>query len=356
MKRSRRPRKCSTATSLAAFSTAGATPPSPTASKAAPSGEGETEAPSGLDEAAEQEALRRAREAVGKLKATLKGRLQVAMKEGGPIAAIQVCASEAQKLTDQVAREAGVKVGRASLRLRNPANAGPPWVRKWLQAQGERSAEGVRGFERIEWGEARVLQPLAVGPLCLNCHGAPEQLDPKVREVLAERYPEDRATGYRPGDMMLISDHIYLPGMAGNNPLMGPNDDSLGPRFPDMSHAYDPHLREMARRIAQEENLPLHEGVYASVAGPSFETPAEVRFLRIIGADAVGMSTAPETVVAVHSGMKVLGISGISNAAPGVLPSETTHEEVLAAGKVLVPRMITLLHRLVPTIAGELDK
>ncbi len=173
----------------------------PTTPKAAASGRAEPEAPAGLDEAAEQEALRRAREAVGKLKATLKGRLQAAMKEGGPVAAVQVCASEAQKLTDQVAREAGVKVGRASLRLRNPANAGPPWVRKWLQAQGERSAEGVRGFERIEWGEARVLQPLAVGPLCLNCHGAPEQLDPKVREVLAERYPEDRAVGYRPGDL-----------------------------------------------------------------------------------------------------------------------------------------------------------
>jgi purine-nucleoside phosphorylase len=161
---------------------------------------------------------------------------------------------------------------------------------------------------------------------------------------------------YRPGDMMLISDHIYIPGMAGNNPLMGPNDDDLGPRFPDMSRAYDRHLREMTRRIAREEGPPLHEGIYASVAGPSFETPAEVRFLRIIGADAVGMSTAPETVVAVHSGMKVLGISGISNAAPGVLPSETSHEEVLAAGKVLVPRMIALLRRVVPAIAREMGK
>lgn len=182
----------------AASSSTGAPAPSskvPEVGRATPKGQ------TGLDEAAEREALRRAREAVGKLKATLKGRLQAAMKEGGPAAAVQVCASEAQKLTDQVAREAGVKVGRASLRLRNPANAGPPWVRKWLQAQGERPAEGVRGFERIEWGEARVLQPLAVGPLCLSCHGAPEQIDPKVREVLATRYPEDRATGYRPGDL-----------------------------------------------------------------------------------------------------------------------------------------------------------
>ncbi len=161
---------------------------------------------------------------------------------------------------------------------------------------------------------------------------------------------------YRPGDMMLISDHIYLPGLTGNNPLMGPNDDEFGPRFPDMSHAYDPCFREIARKIAQEEGLPLHEGVYISLAGPSFETPAEVRFLRTIGADAVGMSTAPETVVAVHSGMRVVGISGISNAAPGALPSRTTHEEVLAAGKVLVPRMIAILRRLVPAIAEELEQ
>ncbi len=161
---------------------------------------------------------------------------------------------------------------------------------------------------------------------------------------------------YRPGDLMLISDHIYLPGMTGNNPLMGPNDDEFGPRFPDMSYAYDPRFREIARKIAQEEGLPLHEGVYISLAGPSFETPAEVRFLRAIGADAVGMSTAPETVVAVHSGMRVVGISGISNAAPGALPSKTTHEEVLAAGKVLVPRMIAILRRLVPAIAEELEQ
>ncbi len=155
---------------------------------------------------------------------------------------------------------------------------------------------------------------------------------------------------FRPGDLMLISDHINIPGMAGHNPLRGPNDESFGPRFPDMSHAYDPELRKLALEEAERQGLPVHQGVYVSVAGPSFETPAEVRFLRIIGGDAVGMSTAPETIVAVHSGMKVLGISGISNAAPDSSAKETTHEEVLEAGKVIAPRMLSLLGGALPKI------
>ncbi len=150
---------------------------------------------------------------------------------------------------------------------------------------------------------------------------------------------------FRPGDLMLISDHINLMGMTGNNPLFGPNDPSLGPRFPDMSRAYDPELRRIARRVAQEHDLPLHEGVYVGLSGPSFETPAEIRFLRLIGADAVGMSTTPEVTVARHGGLRVLGISGISNVAqPTPDPDrETTHEEVLEAGKLIVPRLTTLI-------------
>jgi purine-nucleoside phosphorylase len=144
---------------------------------------------------------------------------------------------------------------------------------------------------------------------------------------------------------MLISDHLNLMGMTGNNPLFGPNDPALGPRFPDMSQAYDPGLRHLAREVAQEEGIPLHEGVYASLSGPSFETPAEIRFLRLIGADAVGMSTAPEVTVARHGGMRVMGVSGISNVAisdpvPG---QEASHEEVLAAGQEIVPRLTALL-------------
>ncbi len=159
---------------------------------------------------------------------------------------------------------------------------------------------------------------------------------------------------FKPGDLMLISDHINFPGMSGNNPLRGPNEDYFGPRFPDMSHAYDPELRSMAFEEAMKQGLPVHQGVYVSVAGPSFETPAEVRFLRAIGGDAVGMSTAPETIVAVHSGMRVLGISGISNAAPDSSTTETTHEEVLEAGKVLAPRMLSLLKGVLPKIAQSM--
>jgi purine-nucleoside phosphorylase len=154
---------------------------------------------------------------------------------------------------------------------------------------------------------------------------------------------------FRAGDLMLISDHINLMGMTGNNPLFGPNDPALGPRFPDMSQAYDPDLRRMAREVAQAEGLPLREGVYAALSGPSFETPAEIRFLRNIGADAVGMSTAPEVVVARHGGMRVLGVSGISNVAltEPVSGQETSHEEVLAAGQQIVPRLTALIRGVV---------
>jgi purine-nucleoside phosphorylase len=160
---------------------------------------------------------------------------------------------------------------------------------------------------------------------------------------------------FRPGDLMLLTDHINLIGMGGANPLFGPNDPTLGPRFPDMSQAYDPDLRRIARTVARERDLPFHEGVYASVAGPSFETPAEIRFLRKIGADAVGMSTAPEVIVARHGGMRVMGFSGISNVAlaeptPG---RETSHEEVLAAGQLTVPRLTSLVLGVLGRITEE---
>lgn len=150
---------------------------------------------------------------------------------------------------------------------------------------------------------------------------------------------------FLPGDLMLIRDHINLIGMGGLNPLVGPNDPAFGPRFPEMSQAYDPQLRSIAREVARREGIPLHEGVYVCLAGPSFETPADLRFLRMIGADAVGMSTVPEVTVARHMGMRVLGISGISNNASPDLPPEQapSHEEVLEAGRILVPRMTTLI-------------
>lgn len=144
---------------------------------------------------------------------------------------------------------------------------------------------------------------------------------------------------FSPGDVMLITDNLNLIGMMGANPLMGPNIDELGPRFPDMSQAYDRQLMDLARQVASKENITLREGVYCALSGPSFEGPADLRFLRGIGADAVGMSTAPEVIVARHGGMRVLGLSGISNKANLDGSTATTHEEVIEAGKVITPKM-----------------
>ncbi len=156
---------------------------------------------------------------------------------------------------------------------------------------------------------------------------------------------------FRPGDVMLITDHINLIGMAGLNPLRGPNVDELGPRFPDMSDAYDARLREVAGQVAMEQGLPFHEGVYICLAGPSYETMADLRFLRIIGASAVGMSTVPEVTVARHGRTRVLGLSGITNVLPveGGPVVETTHEEVLEAGRKLTPRLEALIRGVLRT-------
>ncbi len=148
---------------------------------------------------------------------------------------------------------------------------------------------------------------------------------------------------YVPGDLMLITDHINLIGMGGSNPLFGPNMEEFGVRFPDMSQPYDKELLEIAREASDAADIPYQEGVYVGLAGPSFETPAELRFLKVIGADAVGMSTVPEVIVARHSGMRVLGISGISNKANLDGSTVTTHEEVLEAGRVLVPKLTGLI-------------
>ena len=145
--------------------------------------------------------------------------------------------------------------------------------------------------------------------------------------------------GFEPGDVMLITDHIGMIGMAGMNPLRGPNIDALGDRFPDMSQAYDRKLMELARRAARAAGVPLREGVYVGLSGPSFETPADLRFLRGIGSDSVGMSTVPEVIVARHARIRVLGLSGISNKANLDGDTVTTHEEVLQAGLVLVPKL-----------------
>ncbi len=144
---------------------------------------------------------------------------------------------------------------------------------------------------------------------------------------------------FAPGDVMLITDNLNLMGMSGANPLMGPNIDELGPRFPDMSQAYDHELMALARKAATENQVTLREGVYCGLSGPSFESPADLRFLKLAGADAVGMSTVPEVIVARHGGMRVLGFSGISNKANLDGSTVTTHEEVIEAGKVITPKI-----------------
>jgi purine-nucleoside phosphorylase len=144
---------------------------------------------------------------------------------------------------------------------------------------------------------------------------------------------------FEPGDVMLITDQLNLMGMSGLNPLMGPNLDEIGTRFPDMSQPYDRAYCDLARKIAKENNILLREGVYAGLSGPSFESPADLRFLRLAGADAVGMSTVPEVIIARHGNMRVLGLSGISNKANLDGSTETTHEEVIEAGKVITPKV-----------------
>jgi purine-nucleoside phosphorylase len=140
---------------------------------------------------------------------------------------------------------------------------------------------------------------------------------------------------YRPGDFMLIRDHINFPGLTGMNPLIGPNDERLGERFPPLARAYDAELRSLARSVASTlPEITLHEGVYVMVGGPSYETGAELKFLRLIGADAVGMSTAPEVIVARHMDMRVLGLSLITNTATGEETEKVSHAEVLTTADV----------------------
>lgn len=150
---------------------------------------------------------------------------------------------------------------------------------------------------------------------------------------------------FKAGDLMLIVDQINMVGIGGNSPLRGPNLVEFGPRFPSMTRPYNPELMALARQVGRQLNLDLQAGVYACLAGPTFETPAEIRFLKVIGADAVGMSTAPEVVVAKHSDMRVLGISSITNVAvhESGTTLDTTHEEVLETGKTIVPRLTALL-------------
>ena len=155
---------------------------------------------------------------------------------------------------------------------------------------------------------------------------------------------------YRQGALVMLSDHINL---QGANPLNGPNDERFGPRFPDMSEVYCRSYRRMAQEAAAKLGIDLPEGVYAGLAGPSFETPAEIRYLRTIGADLVGMSTVPEAIVARHMGIRVLAISCVTNMAAGLSAGEISHEEVLETGEREGETLLALLTAILPGIASE---
>ena len=189
--------------------------------------------------------------------------------------------------------------------------------------------EGI-GAERVVFG-VRVLGRLGIRSLVVTNAAGGINLD------------------YRPGQLVLVSDHLNLQGAS---PLVGPNDDSLGPRFPDMSDAYDPELRVRAREAAERLEIDLAEGVYAAWLGPQFETPAEVRFLRVIGGDLAGMSTVQEVIAARHMGIRCLAISVVTNMAAGVLPARIDHAAVLEVGAQAAGALTSLLRELVPTLSA----
>lgn len=174
-----------------------------------------------------------------------------------------------------------------------------------------------------------------------------------VRTVILTNAAGGLNPAFAVGDLMLIEDHINFVGMAGNNPLRGPNLDAFGPRFPAANRTYSKRLRDLALAVAASRGLALRSGVYIMLAGPNFETPAEIRMLRALGGDAVGMSTVSEALVAHHAGMEVLAISTITNTTIDVIDAahEPSHEEVQEAGKIIVPRLSDLLLGVVAKLA-----
>lgn len=168
-----------------------------------------------------------------------------------------------------------------------------------------------------------------------------------IRTLLVTNAAGGVNTAYSPGDLMLIRDHLNL---TGGNPLIGPNAKELGVRFPDMSEAYSKRLRATAKEVAASQGLPLQEGVYAGLMGPSYETPAEIRMLRVLGADAVGMSTVSEVIIARHSGIDVLGISCISNMAAGILDQPLSHDEVMETTDRVKQKFLQFVIALIPRL------
>jgi purine-nucleoside phosphorylase len=171
-----------------------------------------------------------------------------------------------------------------------------------------------------------------------------------IRSVILTNAAGGIDVGYKQGALVILRDHINL---QGTNPLIGPNDERFGPRFPDMTQAYWKQYREIALAEAKRLSMEVHEGVYAALSGPSYETPAEIRYLRTIGADLVGMSTVPETIGARHMGIRVLGISCVTNMAAGILDQPINHEEVMETGERVKTQFIALLRAVIPRIAAD---
>lgn len=219
-----------------------------------------------------------------------------------------------------------------------PASTVPGHAGEWHAGtlHGKRAAM-MRG--RFHFYEGYSLQDVTLPVRVMQTLG--------VRTLIVTNAAGGVNTGFAPGDLMVISDFIN---MTGANPLFGPNMDAFGPRFPDMSKAFDPALRALAHRCAQSRGITLREGVYAQMTGPCYETPAEIRMLRVLGADAVGMSTVPETIIARHGGQRVLGISCITNMAAGILDQPLNHAEVMQTGE----RVKNVFRALLDDVTAEL--
>ena len=189
---------------------------------------------------------------------------------------------------------------------------------------------------RVHFYEGHDLRTVTFGVRALAAYG--------VRTLILTNAAGGINLSFQPGTLMLIEDHINL---LGSNPLVGPNDDRFGPRFPDMTEVYSKRLRDLAGAAAAAAGVALARGVYVAVHGPSYETPAEIRAFRTLGADAVGMSTAPEAIVARHMGMEVLGLSCITNPAAGVLPQPLVHDEVMEVAKRVRGEFSSLLEAII---------
>jgi len=208
-------------------------------------------------------------------------------------------------------------------------------------------AEGVPAVAlqgRVHFYEGYTMAEVTYPTRVLGCLG--------IRQLIVTNAAGGININFHPGDLMLIADHINL---MGTNPLIGKNMDELGPRFPDMSEAYDSGMRATALHIAGDVGIPVFQGVYLGLAGPSYETPAEIRMLRSLGADAVGMSTVPEVIVANHMGIRVLGLSCITNMAAGILPRKLTHQEVMDTTEMVKEKFISLLRGIVPALPALAD-